>query len=489
MTLTRTQSRAPEPEAGPRPAGPAAGAPRLHVVTFGCQMNRYDSLLVEGRFRRRGWTTTERMEEADAILFNTCSVREHAEDRVWSWLGELKRAREGRPELVIGVIGCMAQRVEDQIFRRAGHVDLVCGTRQLQHLPELVEEVRARRADPERRREARVLATGMDSEVAVDRSGEPYVGGLHGFLAVMRGCNLSCAFCVVPTTRGRVQSRPVDDLVDEARWMVDQGCRVITLLGQTVDSYGEDLPAPAAGAPRGRGRAGRPALADLLYRLQELPDLARVRLVTLHPSYVTRELARALAECDKCDRFLPLPAQSGSDRVLRAMKRGYTVDLYRRRLELLRGAVPDLELGSDWIVGFPGETAADFRATESLLEEIGTAVNYVFKYSPRPGTAAGDGRVDDVPEEEKRARHQALLRLAEGVQRARLEVQLGRRQPAFVEEADEDRPGWLRARTRHHHPVALEGAPERVGHDVEVEPLRASPYGLSARAVPTQPEA
>ncbi len=474
MTLTRFQSR-PSEAAPDRAEG---AAPRLHVVTFGCQMNKYDSQLVEGRFQRRGYATTGDMAEADVILFNTCSVRDHAEERVWSWLGELKRARETRPDLVLGVMGCMAQRVEDEIFRRAGHVDLVCGTRQLQNLPELVDEVRSRRAAPEGGRSARVIATGLDSDVAVDRSGEPYVGGLHGYLAVMRGCNLNCTFCVVPTTRGRVISHPIPALVDEARWMVDQGCRVITLLGQTVNSYGEELAPPAAGESRGRGRQGRPSLADLLYALQEVEDLARIRLVTLHPSYATRALAEAVRDCDKVDRFLPLPAQHGSDRVLRAMKRGYTTDLYRRRADVLRELVPDIELGSDWIVGFPTETDAEFATCEDFVAEQGFVVNYVFKYSPRPDTAAFE-REDDVPADVKKERNQRLLAASEKAQRKRMEAQIGRRQPAFVEEAFEDRPGTLRARTHHNLPLTLQGEADLVGTTVDVVPQHASPYGLA----------
>ena len=349
MSITRHQSDS-------RP-GETPEAPKVHVVTFGCQMNKYDSELVEGRFRRAGYATTESMDDADVLLFNTCSVRDHAEERTYSWVGELKRAKERRPELVIGVMGCMAQRVEEEVFRRAGHVDLVAGTRQFQHLPRLVDEVRARRAEPgSLPADARVLATDMAEDVVVDRAGEEYRGGLHAYLAVMRGCDLNCTYCIVPTTRGRVRSRPIDDIEAEARWLVEEGVKVLTLLGQTVNSYGEDFPRPEAGGETFRGRQGRPSLADLLERLQGIDGLERIRLITLHPSYVTPAFAGAIRDLDKVDRFLPLPAQAGSDEVLRRMKRGYTLDLYRRRADLLREEVPDIELGSDWIVGFCGET-------------------------------------------------------------------------------------------------------------------------------------
>jgi tRNA-2-methylthio-N6-dimethylallyladenosine synthase len=468
MSLTRVQSKAS--------TGLAGAAPSLHVVTFGCQMNKYDSERVEGRFRREGWRTTERMEEADLVLFNTCSVREHAEERVWSWLGELRRAKERRPGLVIGVIGCMAQRVEDELFERAGHVDLVVGTRAFHRLPELVEDVRARRAAAET--EPRRLALAMEESPDAPRDGEPYAGGVHGYLTVMRGCDLNCAFCIVPTVRGRVLSRPVADVVAEARWMVAQGARAITLLGQTVNSYGEDLPEPGPGEPRGQGRGGRPALADLLDALEEVEDLARVRLITLHPSYVTPALADAIARSTKCERFLPLPAQSGSDRVLRAMRRGYTVDLYRRRVDLLRERVPDLELGSDWIVGFPGETEQDFAASEALLEEQGFAVNYVFKYSPRPGTRAAAVE-DSVPEATKKERNARLLAAGERAALRRTRALLGREVEVLVESRSERDPALVKGRTRHGFACTVR-ATAGPGQLLRARVEQATAYGLSA---------
>jgi len=468
---------------------PAEGAlaceerPSLHVVTFGCQMNKYDSLLVEGRFLRHGYRLVERPDEADVILFNTCSVRDHAEERVYSWVGELKRLKARRPELVIGVLGCMAQRAREEIFGRAAHVDLVVGTRRIQHLPAFVDEVRERRADPDRSPlERRVLEVGEDDEVAVERAGEAYAGGLVGHLAVMRGCDLNCTFCIVPTVRGRVQSRPVADLVREARWMVEGGARVLTLLGQTVDAYGADLSAPGPHEPGGRGRGGRPALADLLRALQELDGLARVRLITLHPAYVDRALAEAIRDCDRVDRFLPLPAQSGSDAVLRRMKRGYTTELYRRRVEALREVVPDVELGSDWIVGFPGESEADYRASEAFLAEIGFAQGYVFQYDPRPGTAAAT-LPDDVPREVKAERNHRLLAAVERTALARMEAWIGREAEAFLEEPHARFPGTLRGRTRHGLSIRVE-APERlVGTSARVRVDEASAFGLAGVAV------
>jgi tRNA-2-methylthio-N6-dimethylallyladenosine synthase len=484
LSLTRFQSKSSSPD--PSAASGAAGR-RVHVVTFGCQMNKYDSLLAEGRFRRAGWEVSGTLEDADAVVFNTCSVRDHAEERAWSWIGELKRAKALRPELVIGVMGCMAQRVGEEIFARAGHVDVVAGTRHYHNLPALVERVREARAATgsssssvrARDRAARALALEMDDPVAVDRSDEEYSGDVSAWLTVMRGCDLNCAFCIVPTVRGRVLSRPVEDVVREARWLVDRGARAVTLLGQTVNSYGEDFAAPGPDETRHRGRQGRPGLADLIHRLQEIDGLLRIRLITLHPSYLTPELARALRDCDKAERFLPLPAQSGSDRILRAMRRGYTTDLYRRRVDMLRDTVPDVELGSDWIVGFPGETEEDYAASEAFLAEQRFAVNYVFKYDPRPGTSAAERLGDDVDEAVKKERNRRFLAASERVAFARFSRHVDGVRRVFVESVGEREPGTLLGRTIHGLPVSFAGGSELVGRELDVRIVAASAYGLA----------
>ncbi len=480
MTLTRFRSQASDSQTGIT----APDAPSVHVVTFGCQMNKYDSLLAEGRFRKYGYRMAESMKDADVVLFNTCSVRDHAEERAFSWVGELKHIKKERPELVIGVMGCMAQRLEEDIFGRANHIDLVAGTRSFDRLPEMVAEVRARRANPEkfRPKEQRVLDTGTERKIAVDRGEEIYTGGLHGWLAVMRGCDLNCTYCIVPTTRGRVQSRPIEDLVREARWMVAGGARTITLLGQTVNSYGEDLAKPTAGEPMHRGRQGRPSLADLIDALVQIEGLERIRMVTLHPSYVTEALAESIAKSDKVERFLPLPLQAGSDKVLKAMKRGYNNDLYRKRVEILRRIVPDIELGSDWIVGFPGETDADFAESETRLAEYNFAVNYIFKYDARPGTRSAEGE-DSVPDAVKKERNARLLAAAERAGRIRHAAHVGSTRKVFVESVSEKHVGDLRGKTEHGLPVSFAGDPALVGTVVPVVIQEASAFGLGGKLV------
>ncbi len=458
-------------------------APKVHVVTFGCQMNKYDSSLVEGRFLKAGYATTDSPDDADVMLFNTCSVRDHAEERTWSWVGELKKVKQERPDMVIGVMGCMAQRVEEEVFKRAGHVDLVAGTRQFHHLPNMVDEVRAKRLDPLAKADGmRMLSTDMTEDVVVDRAGETYTGGMHAFLAVMRGCDLNCTYCIVPTTRGRVRSRSIDELETEAKWLVDQGVQVITLLGQTINSYGEDFPAPSGGETTFSGRQGRPGLGDLLRRLQEIEGLVRIRLITLHPSYVTVPFAEAIRDCPKVDRFLPLPAQAGTDDLLKRMKRGYTLDLYRKRADILRETVPGIELGSDWIVGFCGETDTDHAGSEAFLQEQGFVVNYIYKYDPRPGTKA-DGLEDDVPEDLKKARHRALLDIAEKVQRERLKAYVGTTVEALIESVSGRDPRMLLGRTIFGMPFSVKGDADQVGKVRRVTIDEASAYGMGATLV------
>ncbi len=482
MSITRHQTQA-DPAASL--VGENTHGPKVHVVTFGCQMNKYDSELVEGRFRTRGYQTTASMDDADVLLFNTCSVREHAEERTWSWVGELKRAKEKRPDLVIGIMGCMAQRVEEEVFKRAGHVDVVAGTRQFQNLPHMVDEVRALRAQRgASQASSRLVSTGTQEPVKVDRTTQAYAGPAHAYLAVMRGCDLSCTYCIVPTTRGPVQSRDMDDLIAEAQWMVAGGVRVLTLLGQTVNSYGEDFPRPASGSIMGSGRQGRPSLADLLRRLQAIDGLARIRLVTLHPSYVTEAFAQAIADCDKVERFLPLPAQAGSDRILRAMKRGYNLDLYRHRVGILRTIVPDMELGSDWIVGFPGEEESDFQGTLDFLHEQQFLVNYVFKYDPRPGTSSSTRLPETVSEAEKKDRNRRLLDASESVQRRRFERTIGSELEVFVERVSQKDPRLLLGRSLTGMPVSFRGPAEWVESLRTVKVDSATPFGVAGPVVP-----
>ncbi|MDA1260741.1 MAG: MiaB/RimO family radical SAM methylthiotransferase [Planctomycetota bacterium] len=410
MTTTAT----PAPTSGLEPRS-------FHLRVYGCQMNFYDGELIRASFIRRGWTEADSPERAQAVLFHTCSVRENAEERVHGLLGDLRRRKRSDPGVVVGVIGCMADREGEELFAREPHVDVVCGSRHFPSLPDFVERVIGG--------EERVLALG-NSEERVDEVVRDLGGraaGHSAHVAVMRGCDLNCTYCVVPRVRGRAESRPAREILDEIRRLVDDGVTEVQLLGQTIDAWGRDLPPEE-----------RDGLAGLMDAVEAIDGLERIRLITLHPSYVTPALTGALARSRKFLRLLPIPMQSGSDQVLRAMKRGYNAEMYRRRVALLRDAMPDLELVSDWIVGFPGETEDDFAATERAMEEHGFLQSFVFQYSPRPGTSAFERLPDDVPAATKKERNHRLLALQHAIARGRTPRMVGSESAMMLEERRDD---------------------------------------------------
>lgn len=405
-------------------------------------MNVYDGELIRAAFLRRGWSEAPHPDAAQAVLFHTCSVRENAEERVHGLLGELRRRKQREPGVVIGVIGCMADREGEALFAREPHVDVVCGSRHFPRLADFVERVIGG--------EERVLALG-EAEERVDETVRDLRGrapGHQAHVAVMRGCDLNCTYCVVPRVRGRAESRPAAQIVDEVRRLAEDGVTEVHLLGQTVDAYGRDLASDE-----------RADLARLMDEVGEVDGIERIRLITLHPSYVTRDLAAALARSPKFLRLLPIPMQSGSDRILRAMKRGYNAEMYRRRIALLREAMPDLELVSDWIVGFPGEDETDFAATEAAMREHGFLQSFVFQYSPRPGTAAFSALADDVAPEAKAARNHRLLALQHEIARARSPRWVGTRSQILLEERSAHDPlAWF-GRTHNGHGALLAHRP------------------------------
>ncbi len=437
----------------------------LFIETFGCQMNELDSELVVGTLSRRGYRLTADRSEADLILFNTCSVREHAEDKVWSRLGQLKAQKRRRPDLIVGVLGCMANEWKETILRRAPLVDIVCGTRDFGEIGRFVEDVERDRAP--------VVAADLTRPVNVERDIALRPEKHAAFVTVMRGCDFSCTYCIVPSTRGAEISRPVEEVRDEVRRLAADGVREVTLLGQTVDSYGKGLPE-------------RPDLGDLLEAIHDAPGLERIRFITSHPSLMREPILRRVAELPKVCEYLHMPAQSGSDAVLKRMRRGYTVDRYREIVERARAIVPDVAIASDFIVGFPGETDADFDATERLVREIEFSQAYVFKYSPRPGTGAA-GWDDDVPDEKKRERNDRLLRAQEVVQRRKHAALLGREVEVLCEGRSRNDPRRLAGRTRQNRIAVFEGEePDWLGKLVRIEVTDATPLALYG-ALPGRP--
>jgi tRNA-2-methylthio-N6-dimethylallyladenosine synthase len=369
------------------PAASPIPARSVYIETFGCQMNGADSEVVLARLEESGWQRTEERDRADLILYNTCSVRDHAEAKVRGRLGELRELKQQRPGLRIGVMGCMAQREKAALIRRFPHIDLVVGTDQFVNMPQLLDRLE----EGERVVET---AFGDFEERVLPARREP---GVNAWVPIMRGCNYNCTYCVVPLTRGVEKSRDPAQVEAEVRGLVDQGYVQVTLLGQTVDAYGKTL---------GDGTT----LAALLRRLHAIDGLKRLRFVTSHPKDITDELLLAIADLPKVARHLHVPAQCGSDRILRLMGRRYDRDGYLSFVERARRLVPGVELLSDFIVGFPRESEQDFAQTVSLMEEVRFDGAYVFMYSPRPGTPATH-LPDDVPMEVKKQRCNRLLEL------------------------------------------------------------------------------
>jgi tRNA-2-methylthio-N6-dimethylallyladenosine synthase len=377
---------------------------KLFIETVGCQMNMLDSELVVGALRKHGYELTGDVGDADTILFNTCSVREHAEHKIYSALGRLKYSKQSRPDLVIGVLGCMAQKDQELVFQRAPHVDLVVGTGQLAEVPRLIDEARSTRqrslnVSLDRRDGTRHEVSNSFQSYDPLREPEMRPSPFQAFVRIMFGCDKFCTYCVVPMTRGPEQSRSPADIVHECRVLADQGVKEVTLLGQTVNSY----------KYQHDSRTWR--LSDLLAAIHDIDGLIRLKFVTNYPRDMTDDLLQAVRDLPKCAQYLHVPAQSGCDDVLKRMKRGYTIGEYREMFARIRSTLPHAAVSSDFIVGFCGETDASHQKSLDLIRECRFKNSFIFKYSPRPGTKAFSLLPDDIPEDVKRHRNNEMLAL------------------------------------------------------------------------------
>jgi tRNA-2-methylthio-N6-dimethylallyladenosine synthase len=442
---------------------------KLFIKTYGCQMNVYDSARMADALVPHGYHTTDRADDADLVILNTCHIREKAAEKVYSELGRLRQLRGRRrargEDMVIAVAGCVAQAEGQEMLERAPFVDIVVGPQAYHRVPELLH----RRA----RAKESVLDTDFPAESKFDRLPEELATppGISAFLTVQEGCDKFCTFCVVPYTRGAEASRPSAAILAEARRLVAAGAREITLLGQNVNAY------------RGEGPGRRPwSLGRLIRSLAEVDELKRIRYTTSHPRDVSDDLVEAHRSVDKLMPFLHLPVQSGADAVLQAMNRRHTADDYRRVVGGLRAARPDLALSSDFIVGFPGETDRDFEATLALVEEIGFAQAFSFKYSPRPGTPAAGMRrqIADAIKGERLARLQALL--ADQARAFNAGV-VGRVLPVLLERPGRH-PGQQVGRTPYQQAVHVEAAGRGLGRTIDV--LITQSHSHSLAAVPAE---
>jgi tRNA-2-methylthio-N6-dimethylallyladenosine synthase len=421
------------------------------MTSFGCQMNVLDAELVVGDLRRRGYASAADMADADVILVHTCSVREHAEDKVWSLLGRARAVKAARPWVRIGVLGCMAQRAKEQIVERAPYVDLVLGTSNFRSAVDDLEDVSARGG--------RILRTDRAPDPEhlpdADRDVTARPDRFRAFVTVMRGCDHACTYCIVPFTRGREVSRPLAEVLREVRLLVEDGVREVTFLGQNINTYGKDL--------------GEGGLCALLEAAAEVGGLDRIRFLTSNPFDMTEDMMRRFGAVPKVMPWLHVPAQSGSDAVLRRMKRNYTVARYEEVVGWARAHVPGAEITSDFIVGFPGETEEEFRGSVALVERMGFLQTYVFKYSVRPRTLSARRLPDDVPEDVKGRRNAELLDAQDRSFAARQRRLVGRRLEILVEGVSRTNPAAVTGRDHANRLVHCDGDASMAGKLAVVE--------------------
>lgn len=439
-------------------------AGKVHIRTFGCQMNEYDSdRMADALAQSDGLQRTDFAEDADVIVFNTCSVREKAQEKVFADLGRIRRLKRANPALVVAVGGCVASQEGAAIVERAPFVDVVFGPQTLHRLPEMI---RRRRSTGQ----AQVDISFPEIE-KFDHLPAPRVAGASALVSIMEGCSKYCSFCVVPYTRGPEVSRTFDDVVGEVADLAAQGVREVTLLGQNVNAW------------RGVIAGATADFAALLGYVAEIEGIERIRYMTSHPREFTQRLVDVHRSLPQLAAHVHLPVQSGSDRILAAMKRGYTALEYRSIARRLRAARPGISLSSDFIVGFPGETDADFEATLALVREVGFDASFSFVYSPRPGTPAAELH-DDLPREAKLARLQRLQAQIETQAGAIRNAMVGGLERVLVERPSKKDPAELSGRTSNNHVVNFKGEPALIGCFVAVRIDAALPHSLRGTLAP-----
>lgn len=427
-------------------------------------MNQYDSERILGIMARQGYHQTDCIEAADLILLNTCSVRDKAEQKVYSMLGSWKELKQLRDGIIIGVGGCVAQQEGEALLKRVPHLDLVFGTQNIHKLPEMVEQVAARQARPVE------IAFYRDPDYMEDAGGLPRVRGVKAYVTIMQGCNKVCSFCIVPHVRGREISRPSSRIVAEVESLIEQGVIEVMLLGQNVNSYGKLTP-------------GELSFAELLRRIDRIAGVERIRFTTSHPQDLSPELIDAFADLDRVCEHLHLPVQSGSDSVLSRMRRGYTRLEYLDRILRLRSRCPDIALSTDIIVGFPGETEAEFAQTLELLEQLEYDEIFSFMYSPRPQTVSAKIYADDVPDDAKKERLKRVQMLQREISLKKNRSRIGCVDEILVEGPAKLRNGQMMGRTRGNRIVNIPGSADLVGRLIPIKIIGATANSLLGEAL------
>ena len=477
----------------------------IRLRTYGCQMNILDSEIITGMLVGLGYTIVDDETKADAVIFNTCSVRDLSERKVLGKIGSLNLKRKCRPEVVLGVCGCMAELSSDRLLKKNPHIDFACGTRQHGKIPELLatafinrtataeitkhnaehlerlskafcvdsnrhkklilSSALDRRMLGSQREQSARIAVGFQQNTLIDERMALRSKPWSAFVEIVRGCSNFCTYCVVPYARGPELSRQPDDILNEIKELAKDGCIEITLLGQNVNSYGKDLNNPEI------------TLANLLREIQNIDGVKRLRFLTSNPQDISDELISTIAECDKICHQIHFPLQSGSDRILKLMKRKYSLAEYMGKIDKLHAAVPDISFSSDFIVGFPGETDEDFKATRTAMEKIRYTSAFLFKYSTRRGTKAADLE-DDVPLELKKARHQELLSLQNQTTYEFHKSLVGKTVEVLIEGKSKRNDKNAQGRSRQYFNVVVENADLHGGELVEVEIIRATKLSL-----------
>ncbi|HEV8722288.1 MAG TPA: tRNA (N6-isopentenyl adenosine(37)-C2)-methylthiotransferase MiaB [Candidatus Binatia bacterium] len=432
---------------------------KLYIQTYGCQMNQYDSERIAQVMSRAGYVQTDRIDAADVILLNSCTVRDKAEQKVYSALGGWKDFKDAREGVIMGVGGCVAQQEGENLLKRVPHLDLVFGTHNIHKLPEMVDQAQRSRARPVE------IAFYRDPSYMEDADGRTLVHGVKAFVTIMQGCNKVCSFCIVPHVRGREVSRPSANIIAEIESLVAQGVIEVMLLGQNVNSYGKLTPDELS-------------FAELLARVDSIEGLRRIRFTTSHPQDLSPELTEAFATLDNLCDHLHLPVQSGSDSVLGRMRRGYTRQEYLDRIQRLRQRCPEVALSTDIIVGFPGETDKEFDATLELLERVGYDEIYSFMYSPRPQTVSAKIYEDDVSGHVKKERLTKVQKFQREISLAKNRGRIGAIEEILVDGSSKLKNGQIMGRTRNNRIVNLTSSENVMGQLLPVRITGATANSL-----------
>ncbi|WP_457641672.1 tRNA (N6-isopentenyl adenosine(37)-C2)-methylthiotransferase MiaB [Persephonella sp.] len=427
---------------------------KYYIKTFGCQMNVNDSQKMAGMLKTLGYEPARSWEEADVILVNTCSVREKPDQKVLSALGEFKKIKNKNPDAIIGVCGCLAQRAGYEILQKAPFVDMVFGTTNIHHLPQLLgEALQGNKA-------VEILEDIDQNETELDKYPTVRENIYTAYVTVMRGCDKKCTYCIVPYTRGKERSRRIGEILQEVQWLVEDGVKEIHLIGQNVTAYGKDL--------------GDVRFTELLYEVAKVEGVERIRFTTGHPRDLDEDTIKAMADIPQICEHLHLPIQAGSDRILKAMDRGYTQKEYLEKIELLKKYIPDISLSTDIIVGFPGETYEDYLETIKVLKEVEYDQVFAFKYSPRPGTPAAELPMTEDPRILSKWLNELILMQKDITFKKNLQYE-GKTVEVLVEEEKE---GKLVGRTRTNKLVHLEGRNNLLGKIVNVKITKANRFSL-----------